>query len=211
MKRVFVIDDHPLTRKGLVSLIDAETDLTVCGQAADEKEALGHIEAAAPDLLVLDFLVPGIRGLSIIEDLRARWPALRILVFTDREACALRALQAGAYGYVSKKGEENEVVHAIRQLLAGKIYVSNKICDQLLLDLVADPLPSPAEVLSRRELEVFELIGRGLDTGAMAEKLAISPKTIDSYRRRIRSKLNLEGNAELIQRAVRWVSGYEVC
>lgn len=211
MKRVFIIDDHPLTRKGLVSLIEAEANLSVCGLAAGEKEALERIEAAAPDLMVLDFLVPGMRGLGIIEHLHARWPRLPILVFTDRTACALRALQAGAHGYVSKKGEEKEVVHAIRHLLAGKIYVSDAICDRLLLDLVSEPPPSPAQVLSRRELEVFELIGRGLDTGSMAEKLDISPKTIDSYRRRIRSKLNLEANAELIQRAVRWVSGYEVC
>ena len=168
--KVFIIDNHPLTRKGLASLIEVEAGFVMCGQVADEKEALEHLETLEPDLVVLDLIQPGMRGLTLIEQVHARRP----LVFTNRTACARRALQAGARGYISKEDEEEEIIQAIGQVLAGKVYVSDAIYDRLLLDLVSDPLPSPTGVLSKRELEVFELIGRGKDAAAVAEKLGIS-------------------------------------
>lgn len=206
MKRILIIDPHPMTCKGLSALLKTEKEFEVICRMSSTDDALTQVESQQPDLVILDVELPGINGITIIKQLRKEHPNVSILVFTDRKTDVMYTIKAGARGYVSKRGEGSEIVRAIRQVLAGKVYVSEKLCDKLLLDLATASTPSPPEILSERELEVFELIGRGKETRDIATRLIVSPKTIDSYRRRIRNKLRLDGNSELIQRAVRWVS-----
>jgi DNA-binding NarL/FixJ family response regulator len=206
MTKILIIDPHPMTCKGLNALLKAEKEFEVICRMSSNDDALTQVETHQPDLVILDVDLPGTNGISFIKQLRREQPNVSILVFTDRKTDVMYTIRAGARGYVSKRGEGSEIVKAIRQVLAGKVYVSEKLCDKLLLDLATASKPSPPEILSERELEVFELIGRGKETRAIATRLGVSPKTIDSYKRRIRTKLDLGGNSELIQRAVRWTS-----
>ena len=175
MSKILIVDDHPLMRKGLALSLNAEPDLTVCGQAANAEEALSALEELDPDLAIVDISLPGMGGLELIK------------------------LEAGEM-----------IVKAVRRVLGGGIYVSEEINERLLLALAAGRpkmAESPVEVLSDRELEVFELTGRGLGTRVIAERLYLSVKTVESYRARIKDKLNLKTAAELMQHAVQWVEG----
>lgn len=212
MKKILIVDDHPLMRKGLALSLGGETDLEVVGQAADAEQALGMVEKLEPDVAVVDISLPGMSGLELIKHFQAVYPHIRSLVVSrhDEALYAERAIRAGARGYVMKLEAADEIVKAVRRVLAGGIYVSEEINERLLMGLAAgrDELAqSPLEILSDRELEVFELSGRGLVTREIAERLHLSVKTVESYRARIKDKLSLKTAAELMQHAVQWVEG----
>lgn len=212
MHNILIVDDHPLMRKGLALSLEAEPNLTVCGQAADAEEALGLLNEIEPDLAIVDISLPGMNGLELIKHLQALRPETRILVVSrhDETLYAERALRAGARGYIMKLEAGDVIVKAVRRVLAGGLYVSEEINERLLLGLAAgrqDLTQTPLEVLSDRELEVFELTGRGLSTREVAERLHLSVKTVESYRARIKEKLNLKNAAELMKHAVQWVEG----
>lgn len=212
MKKIIIVDDHPLMRKGLALSLNGETDLQVVGQAADAEEALSMIDELNPDVAIVDISLPGMSGLELIKHMQAVRPEIRTLVVSRHEETlyAERAIRAGARGYVMKLEAADEIVKAVRRVLAGGIYVSEEINERLLMGLAAgrDELAqSPLEILSDRELEVFELSGRGLVTREIAERLHLSVKTVESYRARIKDKLNLKTAAELMQHAVQWVEG----
>ena len=210
--RIFIVDDHPLMRKGLALTLGAESDFEIVGQASDAEEALDQFGDLDPDLAVVDVSLPGMNGLELIKHLLARDPDLLTLVVSrhDEALYAERAVRAGAKGYVSKLEADAQIVKAVRYILRGGIYLSEELKDRLLFGAAVgrkDATQSPLEVLSDRELEVFEMTGRGLPTRDIAERLHLSVKTVESYRARIKTKLALESGTELMQHAVRWVEG----
>lgn len=212
MKNIIIVDDHPMMRKGLAMTLEAEPDLTVVGQAADAEEGLSMLEEMDVDLAIVDISLPGMSGLELIKHIQALRPDLKTLVVSrhDETLYAERAIRAGARGYVMKLEASDLIVKAVRRVISGGIYVSEEINERLLLGLAAgreEIAQSPLEVLSDRELEVFELTGRGLGTRDIAERLHLSVKTVESYRARIKDKLNLKSAAELMQHAVQWVEG----
>lgn len=211
-KKIFIIDDHPLMRKGLALALDSEMDLDVIGQAASAEEALSMLEGHEPDLVIVDISLPGMSGLEFIKHLQVIKPATKALVVSrhDESLYAERALRAGAKGYIMKLEAGEVIVTAARRVLRGGIWVSDEINERLLLSMASGHsslAESPLDVLSDRELEVFELTGRGLSTREIAERLHLSVKTVESYRARIKDKLNLNTAAELMQHAVQWVEG----
>lgn len=210
MKRIFIVDDHPLMRKGVELTLKSEPSLQICGQAETAEEAQEKIMELKPDVAIVDISLPGQSGLELVKDLHAWMPELHVLVVSrhDEELYAERAIRAGAKGYIMKLEAGDVLVKAIRRVLNGGIYVSDKISDRLLLALstgVSSEQASPLELLSDRELEVFELIGNGVSTREIAERLHLSVKTIESYRARIKNKLDIEHAVELVQQAVTWV------
>lgn len=212
MTRILLVDDHPLLRQGLAQTIEAEPDLEVVAQAGDAEEALAVFDGAAPDLVVTDISLPGMNGLELLKNLLTLHPDLPVLVVSrhDEELYAERAVRAGARGYVSKLAAGDDIVTAIRRVLRGGIHLSEELKDRMLFGAAAgvkDPTQSPLEVLSDRELEVFEMTGRGLPTREISERLHLSVKTVESYRSRIKTKLGLGSGTELMKHAVAWVEG----
>lgn len=212
MTRIFLIDDHPLLRQGIAQTIGAEPDLEVVGQASDAEEALDRFDEVAPDLVVTDISLPGMNGLELLKNLLALHPDLPVLVVSrhDEELYAERAVRAGARGYVSKLAAGGEIVTAIRRVLRGGIHLSEDLKDKMLFGAAAgvkDGMQTPLEVLSDRELEVFEMTGRGIPTREISERLHLSVKTVESYRSRIKTKLGLANGTELMKHAVTWVEG----
>lgn len=210
MKKILIVDDHPLMRKGLALTLGSEPDLNVVAQAADAEEALEAFEKYSPDLAVVDISLPGMSGLELIKHMLALKPDLALLVVSrhDEALYAERAIRAGARGYVMKLEAGEVMVKAVRRVLSGGVYVSEEINERLLMGMAtgrSSMTDSPLEVLSDRELEVFELTGRGLGTREIAERLHLSVKTVESYRARIKNKLNLNTATELMQHAVQWV------
>ncbi len=211
MHNIVLVDDHPVMRKGLALTLDAEMDLFVVGQMSSAEEAMGEIERLEPDLAIIDISLPGMSGMELVKHLQARMPELRTLVVSrhDESLYAERAIRAGARGYIMKLEAGDVIVKAVRQVMDGGIYVSDEINERLLLSMASGGRErisqSPLEVLSDRELEVFELTGRGTGTRDIAERLHLSVKTVESYRARIKKKLNLESATELMQHAVQWV------
>lgn len=212
MIRVLIVDDHPLMRKGLVLSLTGEPDVKVAAQASNAEEALDALHEEDPDMAIVDISLPGMSGLELIKHMLALRPTLKILVVSrhDESLYAERAIRAGARGYVMKLEAADVMIRAIRRVMNGGIYVSDEINERLLLGMATGRdglVKSPLEVLSDRELEVFELTGRGYGTRDIAEKLHLSVKTVESYRARIKNKLNLNSAAELMQHAVQWVEG----
>jgi DNA-binding NarL/FixJ family response regulator len=210
--RVFIVDDHPIVRKGIVDLLRAAPDMDVCGDAATIEDALRRIAETRPDLVVVDLSLPGAGGLDLLKDLSARHPELKSVVLSmhDETLFAERALRAGARGYVMKQEAVPELEIALRRVLDGKIYLSPAMSERLLGLLARGKSAaegSPLERLSDREIEVFEMIGRGLGTREIARKLHLSVKTIESHREHIKSKLDLPSAAKLVQHAAQWVQG----
>lgn len=208
---IIIVDDHPLMRKGLALSLDGEVDFNVAAQMQSAEEALEQIDARAPDLAIVDISLPGMSGMELLKHMQARYPDIRTLVVSrhDEVLYAERAIRAGARGYVMKLEAADVIVQAVRQVLNGGIYVSDEINERLLLSMAEGGrerlMQSPLEILSDRELEVFELTGQGISTRDIAERLHLSVKTIESYRARIKKKLNLDSATELMQRAVQWV------
>ncbi len=211
MHKIVLVDDHPVMRKGLVLTLDAEMDLSVIGQMSSAEEAMEEVERLEPDLVIIDISLPGMSGMELVKHLQARMPDLRTLVVSrhDESLYAERSIRAGARGYIMKLEAGDVIVKAVRHVMDGGIYVSDEINERLLLSMAAGGRErisqSPLEVLSDRELEVFELTGRGTGTRDIAERLHLSVKTVESYRARIKKKLNLESATELMQHAVQWV------
>lgn len=209
-KRVLLVDDHPMMRGGLAQVINQQEDLRVCCEAGDAAEAMARISASKPDLAVVDLSLEGKSGLELIKDLQALHPEVPILVMSmhDENLYAERVLRAGARGYVMKNAGGEVVLQAIRQVLSGRIFVSEKMSAQLL-ELFSPARPvrhqSPIGSLTDREFEVFKLIGEACITREIARRLHISPKTVDVYRQNLKEKLNLPNATSLIQHAVRWV------
>ncbi|HEV2456428.1 MAG TPA: response regulator transcription factor [Verrucomicrobiae bacterium] len=208
-KRIFIVDDHPMMRQGLAQLIGAEPDLMVCGEAEDAGRALDAVGALKPDLVLADISLPGKNGLELIKDLQAMQPGLQVLVISmhDESLYAERVLRAGGRGYIMKQEGGKKLMQAMRQVLEGRIYVSEKISAGILETLSgsrAGTQSSPMETLSDRELEVFQLIGQGKGTRDVADALHLSVKTVDVHRANIKAKLKLNSASELIRYAVRW-------
>ena len=210
MQRILIVDDHPLVRSGFVQLISDEPDLEVCGEAADEAQALQLVAATTPDLVIIDLSLAGGSGINLIERIKAHYGEVCMLVVSmhDESLFAERVLTAGALGYLNKQEAPSNIIRAIRRVLEGKVYVSDKLTERLLDSLTGmakTPGQSPMPRLSNRELEVFELIGRGMTTGKIADHLKLSTKTIETHRENIKKKLGLASGQELTRRAMHWL------
>jgi DNA-binding NarL/FixJ family response regulator len=209
-KRVLVVDDHPVFREGLVRVLNQEKDLQVVGEAANAPDALKAAAALGPDLAIIDISLEESNGLDLARSLRDQIPSIRILVLSmhKENLHAERALRAGANGYIMKRESGSRLLEAVRQVLAGQTYVSEPIKELLLQKVTASPeamSQSPADLLSDREFEVFQLIGQGYGTRQIAEELHVSMKTVESHREHIRDKMQLASTFELVQRAIHWL------
>ncbi len=207
-KQVFLVDDHPLVREWLTNLINKRPDLQVCGEAGSAPEALQRIGAIQPDIAIVDITLASGSGIELIKDLHVQHPAVVVLVLTmhDETVYALRALRAGARGYIMKAEATTKIIQAIRTVLEGRLYVSDRVTALMAEKFAEHPRKagSPVELLSDRELEVFQLLGRGLGTRQIAEQLHISFKTVQAFCARIKDKLQLDNVNELLREAVRW-------
>ncbi|HEY8503107.1 MAG TPA: response regulator transcription factor [Gemmataceae bacterium] len=207
--RVFVVDDHPVVREGLAAQIAAQPDLELCGQAEGVADALARVKELRPDVAVIDISLKDGNGIDLIKRLRAREDPVRVVVWSmyPENLYAERALRAGAAGYVHKGRATREILEAIRSVLAGQVYLSPDVSAQLLARMVGGGPGgrSPVEALSDRELETFGLLGRGLTTEQIAERMHLSPKTVETYRLRIKEKLGVRTVPELIRLAAEWV------
>ncbi|MBI1371654.1 MAG: response regulator [Phycisphaera sp.] len=208
--RVMIVDDHPIVRRGLAETIRQESDLEVCCEAEDARAAIAAIREGKPDVAVVDLTLKDIGGLELIKQIRAIDEDVIMLVLSmhDESLYAERCLRAGAKGYIMKQEGSERLVTALRTVLAGQVYLSEKMSARLLGKMVGGGTSagaSPLEALSDRELEVFELLGRGLGTRNIAERLCVSIKTVESHREHIKQKLNIKNATELVQHATQWV------
>jgi DNA-binding NarL/FixJ family response regulator len=207
--RILLVDDHPMVRERLTEVINREADLMVCAEAEDGSQAIETIKTRQPQLVIIDLTLKNSDGVELIKDIHSRWPALLMLVVSmhDESLYAERALRAGARGYITKQEATRSVLSAIRQVLDGQVFISEVMRSQLLGRLTERGGASggePAECLADRELQVFELTGRGLNTREIAEHLKIGVKTVETYRYRIREKLKLEQPRDLLRSAIAW-------
>jgi DNA-binding NarL/FixJ family response regulator len=214
-RRVFIVEDHPITRRGLVDLIDHERDLRVCGEADDAAGALEDIKKLKPDIALVDITLPRKSGLMLVKDIRLWTPGVYVLVLSlhDESLYAERVLKAGGHGYIMKNASGNKLLEAIRQVLAGKTYVSEAVSCKII-DTFAGRRKEGGDSmvgrLTEREFEVFQLLGQGLPTAEIGSRLHLSPKTVDSHRLHIKEKLQLRSLPELMRYAVRWAATEEV-
>ena len=209
--KVLIVDDHPIVRQGLAQLLNGEADFMVCGEADNARKAMAAITDLRPDLAIVDITLQGTNGIELIKNIVAQWPELPILVLSmhDESLYAERALRAGAKGYVMKQEATEKLTGALRRILNGQIYVSEKLADKMMrkaIDGKSVQDTSPVAVLSDRELEVLQLIGQGHGTRQIAEDLNLSVKTIESHRAHIKEKLNLKTAPEMVRFAVQWVN-----
>jgi DNA-binding NarL/FixJ family response regulator len=210
MIRIVIIDDHPSTREGLSLRISIEPDLQVVGEASDVAEGLALIQRLSPHIAIVDLSLKNSNGLDLIKLVKTKELPTKLLVWSmyDDSLYAERALRAGAMGYINKGKATGTIVEAIRKVMNGEIFLSEKLSAKLLQRMVSGNATaglSPTEALSDRELQTFELIGRGLKTTDIAERMNLSPKTIETYRSRIKEKLELDDMAALTREAVQWV------
>jgi len=207
--KVLLVDDHPLVREGLVNLISQQADLQICGEAGNEPQALEIIRTVQPHVAIVDISLESGSGIELIKSIKAMFPAVAVLVLSmhDESLYAERALRAGARGYVMKREAAKKVIQAIRCVLAGQLYVSEKI-DARMAEKFVEGRPtataSPIEQLSNRELEVFQLLGLGHNTRQIADHLHVGFKTVQAYCARIKEKLKLANATELLREAIRW-------
>ena len=209
-KRILIVDDHPMMRQGLAQLIGNEPDLLVCCEAENAHQALEAISKSLPDLVLADIAMPGRNGLELIKDIQAMNPGLAVLVISmyDESLYAERVLRAGGRGYIMKQEGGKKLMEAIRHVLDGQIYVSEKMSSRILEIFSgrgSESGGSGVGSLSDREFEVFQLIGQGHSTRAIAERLHLSAKTVEVHRVNIKTKLKIGTASELIRHAVRWV------
>jgi DNA-binding NarL/FixJ family response regulator len=206
-KTVFIVDDHPLLRQGLGLLVNREPDLVVCGEAEEAQTAMREIAANIPDILIADISLNGPDGLELLKNLRMLYPNLPVLILSmhDESIYAERALRARANGYIMKQEATEKVLVAVRRILGGDIYLSDRMANKLLHQYVSGAsvdMHSRLSALSDRELEVFRLIGEGRGTRQIAEKLHLSIKTVETYQAHIKDKLSLHSGRELVQHAI---------
>jgi DNA-binding NarL/FixJ family response regulator len=207
--RVLLVDDHPIVRQGLALLIDREPDLCVCGEAESAHSAFHAIATLLPDLVVLDISLSGPDGLDVLKEIRMKTTNLPVLILSmhDESIYAERAMRAGANGYIMKQEATEKVLVAIRRILQGEVYLSDRLTSTMLQQYVrgaSQVKTSPLVNLTDRELEVFRLIGEGHGTRQIADDLHLSVKTIESYQAHIKEKLALRNARELVQHAIEW-------
>ena len=210
-KRIVIVDDHPLFRKGLQEMIHSNGNFAVCGEAGDAAEAMTVIRKLKPDLAIVDLSLPGANGIELIKNIRAEFSKLPILVLSmhDESLYALRALRAGAEGYVMKHEAMANVIHAIHEVFNGRPYLSPAMAAQVITKFARGHVegePDPTERLSDRELEVLELIGKGTEVRQIAKLLHLSPKTVETHRSHIKEKLQLKNAREVARFALQWWS-----
>ncbi len=208
-KRILLVDDHPLLREGIAQLINQQADLLVCGEAEDRFGALALLDTARPTLAIVDISLKDQSGLELIKDFKVRAPELLVLVLSmhDEQLYAERTLRAGARGYIMKREASHKVLDAIRHILNGGVFVSEKIVASLLNSVSGQPAtaaPSALAGLSDRELDVLQLIGQGYSSQQIADRLHISIKTIETHRANLKLKLKLDSSSALLQFAIRW-------
>jgi DNA-binding NarL/FixJ family response regulator len=206
--RILIVEDHPLVRESLKTIIRREPDLAICGEAEDRERALELAAADEPDLALVDLTLKNSHGLDLIKDFGNLWPKIKILVLSmqDEALYAERVIRAGAQGYISKQEVPKKILLAVRQILAGKIYWSEKAAAHVASKIARSSRPGAdlsVEVLTDREVQVFELIGHGKSTHQIATALHINSSTVETYRARIKEKLNIKTALELIQYAIR--------
>jgi DNA-binding NarL/FixJ family response regulator len=203
------VDDHPIVRERLAELISQEADLAVCGEAEDAREALAAVKALSPDIAIVDITLKDTYGIELIKQLKELYPRLPVLVLSmhDESLYGERALRAGAKGYLTKQEATKKVIDAIRRVLAGEIYVSEKLSATLLRKVAgvkSEGGGTPVDVLTDRELEVFQLLGQGLSVRQIAENLFVSAKTVEAHREHIKQKLKLKTSSELLRYAIEY-------
>jgi DNA-binding NarL/FixJ family response regulator len=214
-RRILIVDDHPITRYGLIQLINREQDLVVCGDAESAPQALAAMKSARPDLVLADITMPGKSGLEFIKDVQVQHPGVAVLAVSmhDEGIYAERVLRAGGRGYIMKNEGGEKILQAIRQVLQGQVYVSKSMATALLEGLtrphsrVSEAAPG---ALSDREFEIFQLIGQGLSAGQIAQRLHLSVKTVETHRQHIKQKLKLPSATEVIRQAVRWAASQQL-
>lgn len=204
---MLVVDDHPIVRERLAELINEEPDLHVCGEAEDAREALKAVDALQPDIAIVDITLKDTYGIELIKQIKERHPRLPVLVLSmhDESLYGERALRAGARGYLTKQEATKKVVSALRRILDGEIYVSDKMASTILHKVAGGAAPgggSPTDVLSDREMEVFQLLGQGLGVRQIAENLFVSVKTVEAHREHIKQKMNFKSSSELLRYAI---------
>ncbi|MGO8674300.1 MAG: response regulator [Limisphaerales bacterium] len=207
--KVLLVDDHPLVRNAMKETLAREPDLAVCGEAEDRDGTLAAIEASRPDLAIVDLGLKNSDGIRLIQDIHDRYPKMVMLVLSmhDELLYAERAIRAGANGYISKQEAPSKIMQAVRTVLSGEIYWGEKVAAQVASKVARSarhPNNLPDNVLSERELQVFELIGSGAPTTGIAAMLHIDVSTVETYRTRIKEKMNLKDAGELLQAAIRW-------
>ena len=207
--RILVVDDHPIVRQGLALLINQEADMLVCGEAEEATGAMHVLASSKPDIVIVDISLNGPDGIDLLKNIRNIHPTLPVLILSmhDESIYAERALRAGANGYIMKQEATERVLVALRRILAGEIYVSDRIANKMLKHYITGPgtvRRSSIADLSDRELEVFRLIGEGHGTRQISEELHLSVKTVESYQAHIKEKLSLRSARELMQHAIQW-------
>lgn len=206
--RIVIADDHPIVREGIRSLIDAQTDMSVVGEAGDGAEALDAVAALLPDLLVVDMSMPNWNGAQVTRRVRHDWPSVRVIALTvhdDRDYLA-QLLKAGVSGYVVKRAASGDLIHAIRTVAMGGVYLDPRVAGDVVNEFVGDatePSRDPPDELSDRERQVLKQVGRGFSNKEIALQLAISVKTVETYKARILEKLGLRGRADMVRYALR--------
>jgi len=213
-KQILIVDDHPLFRKGLTQLIDSDGAFAVCGEAGNASEAMDAIRTLNPDLVIVDLSLPGANGIELIKNIRAEFQRLPVLVLSmhDESLYALRALRAGADGYVMKHEAMANVTEAIRELFNGRPYLSPAMAAQVITKFAhrqAEGETDAVERLSDRELEILELIGKGHEVRQIAKVLHLSPKTVETHRAHIKDKLDLKNSREVARFALQWLNARE--
>ena len=213
--RIVIVDDHPLMREGLREVLERQSDLKICGEAEDRLDGLAVIEKNKPDLVIVDLALKSSHGFELIKDISARFPKTRVLVVSmhDELINAERAIRAGARGYITKQEATTRIQHAVRAVVAGEIYLSEKAAMQIASKVAGRTRIQggiASDALTDRELQVFEMIGRGLTVRQIAAELSRDVSTIETYRVRIREKLNIKDSVELLQAAIKWNSSVRI-
>jgi DNA-binding NarL/FixJ family response regulator len=207
--KIYIVDDHPIMVQGLKELINNQRDMRVVGFSEDWHVALEQTKKLQPDLIMLDVTLKDVNGIEVLKNLKIHLPHVKVLMLSmhDENLYAMRALKAGAQGYIMKQEAVDKVLGAIRQVLSGEVYLSDAMSKRTMFQLLGRGTTrtgSPLEDLSDRELEVFTLIGQGCTTRQIAEKLHLSIKTVETHRAHIKEKLNLKNSTELVQHAIHW-------
>jgi DNA-binding NarL/FixJ family response regulator len=209
-KRVLLVDDHPVLRKGLVRLIDSKGEFIVCGEAGSADQAMALVRELKPDLVIVDIGLPGASGIDLTKTIRSEFPEVPVLVLSMHEESlyANRALRAGATGYIVKQDAIENIAGALRDTLAGRRYISPVVAAQLKMngDEIEPASDEPTSVLSDRELEIFQLIGKGHEVADISRALKLSPKTVETHRTNIKDKLKLKNARQVARLAVQWVT-----
>ena len=212
--QVLIVDDHPVIRNGLATIINHEQDMNVCGEAEDAHQALKAVTELKPDIVIADISLKNSDGLELTKNIKARYPRLPVVIFSvhDEFIYAERALLAGAKAYLMKDSLSENIIKAVRAVLKGEIFVSDTISNKFLRHIARDKAgtaKTPIENLSDRELEIFRLIGEGYKASQIAKQLHLSIKTIETYRTRIKEKLDIDNASELLKYSIRWAKSQD--